>query len=259
MCGEHSVVLKLMTTVGGSSPRVRGTLVVLRSVPDTDGIIPACAGNTGFRQRSGEKPQDHPRVCGEHALAIRRARGLPGSSPRVRGTRAARIRAWPSIRIIPACAGNTSFRVSSASLSRDHPRVCGEHAYPSASSFLHRGSSPRVRGTRQCEIPLSKRRGIIPACAGNTQPGDILLIEWGDHPRVCGEHGTSTVEGVAVPGSSPRVRGTHHGSQRGDRRHGIIPACAGNTTHTSRRTVASWDHPRVCGEHRLPAASVSSM
>ena len=50
-------------------------------------------------------------------------------------------------------------------------------------------------------------------------------------------------------GSSPRVRGTPERSRWRQRRHGIIPACAGNTPRRSRRGATSWDHPRVCGEH----------
>ena len=37
------------------------------------------------------------------------------------------------------------------------------------SSFVE-GSSPRVRGTLGVVLPGVGRAGIIPACAGNTQP-----------------------------------------------------------------------------------------
>ena len=53
----------------------------------------------------------------------------------------------PQPRIIPACAGNTEAAVDDEIVSRDHPRVCGEHAEHDPIVSAVRGSSPRVRGT----------------------------------------------------------------------------------------------------------------
>ena len=50
-------------------------------------------------------------------------------------------------------------------------------------------------------------------------------------------------------GSSPRVRGTLDCPLTMPSTGGIIPACAGNTRRSPRRTRPSRDHPRVCGEH----------
>ena len=71
----------------------------------------------------------------------------------------------------------------------------------------------------------------------------------GDHPRVCGEHEQCAPPVVVLVGSSPRMRGTLRRAFRTFRRLGIIPAYAGNTMMTPRLTTATWDHPRVCGEH----------
>ena len=71
----------------------------------------------------------------------------------------------------------------------------------------------------------------------------------GDHPRVCGEHEQCAPPVVVLVGSSPRMRGTLRRAFRKFRRLGIIPAYAGNTMMTPRLTTATWDHPRVCGEH----------
>ena len=49
--------------------------------------------------------------------------------------------------IIPACAGNTHSGQSCLVSSRDHPRVCGEHAHGYKDDANDLGSSPRVRGT----------------------------------------------------------------------------------------------------------------
>ncbi len=65
-CGEHSLPLGVKSSVGGSSPRVRGTLTL------------AFAGTF--------KTLVHPRGCGEHCGLVAGRACSAGSSPRVRGT-----------------------------------------------------------------------------------------------------------------------------------------------------------------------------
>ena len=52
-------------------------------------------------------------------------------------------------------------------------------------------------------------------------------------------------------GSSPRMRGTPSGVVGFVYKAGIIPAYAGNTFSRFLGMPDGWDHPRVCGEHRL--------
>ena len=52
---------------------------------------------------------------------------MPGSSPRMRGTREGLYLHQVHIGIIPAYAGNTIQRTVNGMLPWDHPRVCGEH------------------------------------------------------------------------------------------------------------------------------------
>ncbi len=133
--------------------------------------------------------------------------------------------------IIPACAGNTT-----AFLGYLHPKV---------------GSSPRVRGTPRRHDRHWRGVGIIPACAGNTMSVIFSRTEVRDHPRVCGEHMHRRERKRGVPGSSPRVRGTPVSHHPDSGRHGIIPACAGNTVCDTVAQYDDGDHPRVCGEHIL--------
>ena len=65
-CGEHLRYVRLFDQCTGSSPRMRGTLLVDTPIWTSSGIIPAHAGNTLplWRVRSGTR--DHPRACGEH-------------------------------------------------------------------------------------------------------------------------------------------------------------------------------------------------
>ena len=251
MCGEHHPSPCGRASPPGSSPRVRGTRHRWPIPFGRRGIIPACAGNTACVWRGPRRPRDHPRVCGEHPEVDGLYLSHLGSSPRVRGTPLMEPVSAHVSGIIPACAGNTTRGPAASSPARDHPRVCGEHVEPGDDASPLKGSSPRVRGTlRQFRDPIDVR-GIIPACAGNTQSLLKMLPAIRDHPRVCGEHvyyGFSVVLGV---GSSPRVRGTPPacGLQSGE--HGIIPACAGNTAAGSAGRSGVWDHPRVCGEHTM--------
>ena len=233
----------------GSSPRMRGTRVHDFGLCHNAGIIPAYAGNTN-RCRTGLcLPRDHPRVCGEHGELVHVVPTGRGSSPRMRGTRESGMADYIAERIIPAYAGNTCPAIRKHSPTRDHPRVCGEHALSTVLSTSSAGSSPRMRGTPTCadyEIPW---RGIIPAYAGNTQDSGILRRFSRDHPRVCGEHTSRNSSRRRMTGSSPRMRGTRHRRSVRSLRAGIIPAYAGNTGWYVSRYAARRDHPRVCGEH----------
>ena len=177
---------------------------------------------------------DHPRVCGEHISIAREKVVSSGSSPRVRGTQALVHLVDAHLGIIPACAGNTPRRCRRSRPTRDHPRVCGEHAARS-----------------MCRLPPL---GIIPACAGNTQQESTSKRKSRDHPRVCGEHLVFWYRATTKSGSSPRVRGTPPCRAACRRAPGIIPACAGNTSAASRRCRPRRDHPRVCGEHMVNGA-----
>ena len=106
-----------------------------------------------------------------------------------------------------------------------------------------------MRGTRSGPVQAGRRRGIIPALAGNTlclRPPNPC--RW-DHPRACGEHVLEKLNDMATVGSSPRLRGTHWAQSPLNSYIGIIPALAGNTIGRSRTHRHGWDHPRACGEH----------
>ena len=168
VCGEHAVSASDSIMQTGSSPRMRGTQDLSMYCVPFSGIIPAYAGNT-------TEP-----VPLENASQ--------GSSPRMRGT------LWPSYcglssnGIIPAYAGNTHYGHCHIVFIGDHPRVCGEHVSACGDSFVHLGSSPRMRGTPAQGTSSTSTAGIIPAYAGNTFEYPCQFSFLWDHPRVCGEH-----------------------------------------------------------------------
>ena len=125
VCGELEGVTGRALALGGSSPRVRGTRARDRRGAGRRRFIPACAGNSRPPTCRRPSPPVHPRVCGELPGTITSARLDPGSSPRVRGTPGHRCSPTRRGRFIPACAGNSRSRRTSATSPTVHPRVCG--------------------------------------------------------------------------------------------------------------------------------------
>ena len=146
--GEHSVETHVMKFLAGSSPRARGTRTRRCPAASRLRFIPASAGNTAVRADPPARSPVHPRERGEHRVVADKSRGLPGSSPRARGTRALRRQELPLYRFIPASAGNTCGWSKPCSSRPVHPRERGEHSMAVDLIKLNPGSSPRARGTQ---------------------------------------------------------------------------------------------------------------
>ena len=132
-----------------------------------------------------------------------------GSSPHTRGAHVSIVGYVYHARIIPAYAGSTRL----ASLLRVKPR----------------GSSPHTRGALSVEVRKDP--------------------DFGDHPRIRGEH--SLLPGFFAEGfgSSPHTRGALRDAIVEAAKRGIIPAYAGSTAHPWNGPRARTDHPRIRGEH----------
>ena len=178
-----------------------------------------------------------------------------GSSPHVRGARLIPLMLAIPCGIIPACAGSTNSSLSIFSLSRDHPRMCGEHHILRSRANATTGSSPHVRGALLAISDFILKWGIIPACAGSTIVVVQCFVYVGDHPRMCGEHSSACLARHKPVGSSPHVRGALAKSMFPWRIDGIIPACAGSTVACWRAYAHCRDHPRMCGEHTLMSST----
>ena len=214
----------------GSSPRVRGKRCFCVDENISPGLIPACAGKTRTGMRATIALGAHPRVCGEN----RRCRACQGrsrgSSPRVRGKRAAPIPPTAAAGLIPACAGKTPGTNFFIASSPAHPRVCGENCPQAYRKPTVPGSSPRVRGKHDRSRNRFASARLIPACAGKTSGRCQPSRRARAHPRVCGENGRGLIPAVPREGSSPRVRGKRLGLPLIPSHTGLIPACAGKTT-----------------------------
>ena len=153
VCGERPETNTLHLGTTGSSPRMRGT--------------------RGFSVRGRRGVGDHPRVCGERRRLPCRVWRAGGSSPRMRGTHSSQHRPARQAGIIPAYAGNATGPCRSCRRPRDHPRVCGERSVLRSQVMVNSGSSPRMRGTRVCQIGTHLLTGIIPAYAGNARTSSV--------------------------------------------------------------------------------------
>ena len=154
VCGEQYASRRQKKPVWGSPPRVRGTANPNCKRARTDGITPACAGNSFCHLRWAYICWDHPRVCGEQLAQLGKMQVILGSPPRVRGTGQILLRHYPKVGITPACAGNSPIPADQLVHAQDHPRVCGEQSKTYAANERYAGSPPRVRGTvRQAHLP----------------------------------------------------------------------------------------------------------
>ena len=227
VCGGTGVHMVAAASVCGLSPRVRGNRWWSFSAHGSSGSIPACAG----------EPPGPPRPP-------RPPRGL---SPRVRGNHRRPQVLHRNIRSIPACAGEPFRIVGQADGRLVYPRVCGGTIQPVDYTLGSHGLSPRVRGNLRAAIRRARRRGSIPACAGEPGPGAGRAGWAAVYPRVCG--GTGWVGGLAAAhrGLSPRVRGNRPHHQGGCMSTRSIPACAGEPPISLSSVALCRVYPRVCG------------
>ncbi len=179
-------------------------------------FIPARAGNASTPRGAARRPAVHPRACGERVRAGREARLQP--------------------RFIPARAGNA--QGGRMTTTKD------------------RGSSPRVRGTRDVVQRGRVAVRFIPARAGNAGCRAFRGGRSTVHPRACGERPSAWRRSSSCNGSSPRVRGTHVGHEAGRVAQRFIPARAGNAVCSFSLATSESVHPRACGERFTPGYRV---
>ncbi len=85
-CGEHLWCLTARTLERGSSPRMWGTLPIVRAAVLVERFIPTHVGNTAAAWAPAPPSTVHPHACGEHSTWRPPAAATPGSSPRMWGT-----------------------------------------------------------------------------------------------------------------------------------------------------------------------------
>jgi len=231
----------------GLSPRVRGNQAPLRPERPAMGSIPACAGEPIPELQASLPPAVYPRVCGGTEEGKRPPNGAYGLSPRVRGNHNATGIMIVRTGSIPACAGEPEQTGPERRSRMVYPRVCGGTSHSSVEAVRTSGLSPRVRGNRLARPQPDRRRGSIPACAGEprTYPSDNGGCRV--YPRVCGGTRCASSWIAARSGLSPRVRGNPPVGTDQHLRAGSIPACAGEPRRHFLQRHGAGVYPRVCG------------
>ena len=105
-----------------------------------------------------------------------------------------------------------------------------------------------MRGKALTDPCIALCHGITPACAGKRPLPSFPVLSLWDHPRVCGEKGTTEMCKLHKQGSPPRVRGKVFAFAHVNVYERITPAYAGKSRSQPRTAPRHRDHPRVCGE-----------
>ena len=129
----------------------------------------------------------------------------------------------------------------------DHPRSRGVYMRIRFSTAPSGGSSPLARGLLPAAPAKAKKPGIIPARAGFTAVSAASAGPTADHPRSRGVYSRLRLRRRRAHGSSPLARGLQLQWWELPWAFGIIPARAGFTVLTFRRSSEIWDHPRSRG------------
>ena len=137
----------------------------------------------------------------------------------------------------------------SSSETRAHPRMRGENGNIKNGRNVGPGSSPHARGKRMGHVLWSRRRRLIPACAGKTGACRREDLQAGAHPRMRGENLAEVPNSYAPNGSSPHARGKPIAICDKCQWRGLIPACAGKTSCWWCWYSPRGAHPRMRGEN----------
>ena len=126
LCGEKAVPFTIKMPPAGSPPPMRG--------------------KGRIRKAAYFRHTDHPRLCGEKYNIIHFLSPPSGSPPPMRGKGYYLQTVISSDGITPAYAGKRVSEQCRRTLSKDHPRLCGEKGIVKAGNIVRIGSPPPMRG-----------------------------------------------------------------------------------------------------------------
>ena len=167
--GADSVIMGLVYSVIGSSPRAWGGLEASLPPSLLRRFIPTCVGRTVFSVKPKKPNAVHPHVRGADPEATRGVAGNHGSSPRAWGGRQPPPALRCLYRFIPTCVGRTvQTDKQSILLSWFIPTCVGRTlsaARRPGSTSVH----PHVRGADEGgEEVAGQLERFIPTCVGRT-------------------------------------------------------------------------------------------
>ena len=239
----------VLESIGGSSPRLWGTLFPTLIINIKRRFIPTPVGNIAVGQLFAIPRQVHPHACGEHLQNLLLDFIDNGSSPRLWGTCTQPMSSARAKRFIPTPVGNISKSSVSVDARSVHPHACGEHSGCLAPIHSIPGSSPRLWGTCFAGADDPHLARFIPTPVGNMDSRIVKALMLKVHPHACGEHYYAHHNAQSPDGSSPRLWGTSGGRSRCPSHIRFIPTPVGNIPHVPYRIQQTAVHPHACGEH----------
>ena len=211
---------------------MRGKGRVFCHAVSVDRITPAYAGKSHTVFPFAHVKEDHPRLCGEKALAILLAIGKLGSPPPMRGKAARFLQFLPPAGITPAYAGKSGVLSGVLYAFEDHPRLCGEKVEKKGIRESRAGSPPPMRGKDNRTHDTERSIRITPAYAGKRHRRRTNVQQDQDHPRLCGEKEQRAARISETLGSPPPMRGKGASWKCLIDCKGITPAYAGKRTES---------------------------
>ena len=146
-CGGARMTIREASAEIGLSPQVRGSPVMVISVPVVGGSIPAGAGEPGIDVVRRDLTGVYPRRCGGARMYSRRTGNSWGLSPQVRGSLSRAVSGGIGAGSIPAGAGEPGRAGSPSFVPKVYPRRCGGACVARPIISGRGGLSPQVRGS----------------------------------------------------------------------------------------------------------------
>ena len=193
----------------GPPPHSRGSRVPVPEGRARLGTTPAFAGITTGRTGCGRIWPDHPRIRGDHSGEAWGLAPRAGPPPHSRGSPSPRPGTKLRRRTTPAFAGITPGTARCLRLSRDHPRIRGDHEGLGEVVPSRAGPPPHSRGSRPEHVSEAGQAGTTPAFAGITAVAVRDHSVLGDHPRIRGDHAGTNDGTLPTTGPPPHSRGSH--------------------------------------------------
>ena len=192
-CGGNGRHRGIGAGAPGASPRLRGKPDRHCKTGRDRRCIPAPAGETLSPWPRSPWPSVHPRACGGNSGGRYCGDSQSGASPRLRGKHTDGAAIETGVRCIPAPAGETKDGYRGNPCQGVHPRACGGNPVREMAEGCNRGASPRLRGKLHLRLEAGRRRGCIPAPAGETGIVSRDTARKGVHPRACGGNPVSVM------------------------------------------------------------------
>ena len=208
---------------------MRGKLYYEAIFQQSEGSIPAHAGETGEILETILRIGVYPRTCGGNRQLQNRVKRFRGLSPHMRGKPVGPRTDRTVPGSIPAHAGETSYRTCPLGHVWVYPRTCGGNRHGGFRVMHQEGLSPHMRGKRIRIRPEEDMVGSIPAHAGETPPSCRGAPKQGVYPRTCGGNRSPFYPSEGDWGLSPHMRGKPVNSPGNSIHPGSIPAHAGET------------------------------